>query len=597
LANVHKMLRLARRFEASEGRDLRGFLDYVAHQRSAAGGEPDAPVAGGEPEAVRLMSIHAAKGLEFPVVCVADLGRAQNMSVPDLLLEAPWAAPAARRTSGGRLAGLDRTDARAGASGERLGLRLARLDDPEAVPSLDFEELRAERRRAQAEEEDRILYVAMTRARERLLLSAAVDFERWPEPRLGAPAISWLGPALAADLPAIVQDGGRRSFDLNVGARDQARVRCRLNAPGTKARGDRGAAALESVEGVPERVLSARRSARAPVRRATLARLAHARATLARSAHAHGSASAEDATAGQLETISYTALGELERCGYRYYLERVLGLEENRAATRARLHEGANGARGRLSEAVLDARMRGTLVHRLLESLDFAGSTAPAPEDVARVARELGVEVGRGEREEIARLVGAASTAASATGRSFSSPAARVAAAESVRRELPFAFSLGPGEPLLAGVIDLLAREIDGGVMVLDYKSDRVGGEEDLEALVESEYGVQRLVYALAALRDGVQKVEVVHWFLARPHDWVSARFAAAGREALERRLTVRIQRARARGFSVAANPHRELCETCPGRGGLCSYTDAETLRGAPFSPVRARVDRPRSAA
>ena len=37
--------------------------------------EPDAPVEGVEPDAVRLMTIHAAKGLEFPVVCVADLGR------------------------------------------------------------------------------------------------------------------------------------------------------------------------------------------------------------------------------------------------------------------------------------------------------------------------------------------------------------------------------------------------------------------------------------------------------------------------------------------------------------------------------------------
>ena len=33
LANVHKLLRLARRYEASEGRDLRGFLDHVAHQQ------------------------------------------------------------------------------------------------------------------------------------------------------------------------------------------------------------------------------------------------------------------------------------------------------------------------------------------------------------------------------------------------------------------------------------------------------------------------------------------------------------------------------------------------------------------------------------
>ena len=72
--------------------------------------------------------------------------------------------------------------------GERIGLRLVRLDGAEAIAGLDYEELCEERKRAQAEEEDRILYVAMTRARERLLLSGAVDFERWPEQRQGAPA-------------------------------------------------------------------------------------------------------------------------------------------------------------------------------------------------------------------------------------------------------------------------------------------------------------------------------------------------------------------------------------------------------------------------
>ena len=42
----------------------------------------------------------------------------------------------------------------------------------------------------------------------------------------------------------------------------------------------------------------------------------------------------------------------------------------------------------------------------------------------------------------------------------------------SVRREHPFAFALGGGEPLITGVIDLLATEQGGGCVVLDYKSD-----------------------------------------------------------------------------------------------------------------------------
>jgi hypothetical protein len=76
--------------------------------------------------------------------------------------------------------------------------------------------------------------------------------------------------------------------------------------------------------------------------------------------------------------------------------------------------------------------------------------------------------------------------------------------------------------------------------------------------------------------------VEIVHWFLERPHDWVSARYVAADRSALEEELAERIARARASAFRVSERPHRGLCETCPGRGGLCSWSDADTLREQP---------------
>ncbi len=200
LANVHKLLRLARRFEAAEGRDLRGFLDHVAQRRAhAESSEPHAPT-GSEPDAVRLMTIHAAKGLEFPVVCLADLGRGGNGAPPDLLVE-----------------------------GERVGLRLVRLDGSASVACLRYEELCEERRRAESAEEERILYVAMTRARERLLLSGSCDFERWSG---GAP-INWLAPALVPDLPPLARTLEHPVVDLPFAGGDGARARCWLNSPTT----------------------------------------------------------------------------------------------------------------------------------------------------------------------------------------------------------------------------------------------------------------------------------------------------------------------------------------------------------------------------
>ncbi len=575
LANIHKLLRLARRFEASEGRDLRGFLDHVAYMQQTAGVEPDAPVDGVEPDAVRLMTIHAAKGLEFPVVALADLGRQPNTQTPDLLVD-----------------------------GDRIGLRLVRLDGAGSTPALDYDELCRERREREAEEEDRILYVAMTRARERLLLSGAVDFARRPTSAQAPTAISWLVPALSAELPALLagvaelaQPGGAAVHDLPVGAGGSVHVRCRLNTPASadtvlRLAGDRAGRA--SAGDRAGRASAGEQTARVLAGEQTARVLAGEQLSLSvhgapSSIHEAGAGTGVDTIAtrrrrdehdragrvpvtaaiGASDTLSYTSLSELERCGYRYYLERVLGLPEDRAATRVASEHGG-----------LEARARGTLIHRLMESLDFASPRAVSPERVADVARELGLRVARAEREEIAELIAAAGAAA---------PAARVAGARAVRREHPFAFALEPHAPLVTGVIDVLATERDGGHLVLDYKSDRVGADVDLEALTQREYGVQRLLYALAVLRAGAARVEIVHWFLERPREWTSAVHEACERGELEARLRSRLADMHDGKFGVSPSPHRGLCLTCPGRVGLCSWGESETLRERPRAEPNAQ--------
>jgi ATP-dependent helicase/nuclease subunit A len=518
LANMQKLLRLARRFEAGEGRDLRAFLDHVERLEIAAQLEPDAPVEGVEPDAVRLMSIHAAKGLEFPVVCVADLGRMPNTQTPDLLID-----------------------------GERIGLRLVRLDGGRSRATLDYEELCEERRRRESQEEERVLYVAMTRARERLVLSGSASFERWPQSTRAPTPISWLGPAIAEELAELAL-AGETVCELAPTASRGVSVRCAFNTPANL-----GAVLqlpayplrlLQAPSGEVEPSISTRLtpvvSTPAPARRPTDRRAA----------------------------LSYTSLAELERCGYRFYLERVLGLPEERSV-------GRSGA----SRGGLDPRARGTLVHRLMESMDFAYPVAPVDEEIERLALDLGLRPSHEERSEIAVLLEAARHA---------EPTARVAACISMRREHPFAFSLGAEEPLITGFIDLLAVEADGTHLVLDYKSDQVGPDADLSALVERDYSIQRLLYALAVLREGAGEVEIVHWFLERPEEPVAVRFEASRRVELESALRARTKWAATQPYQVSPRPHRGLCLSCPGRGGLCSWDEAETLREEPLeSPQR----------
>ncbi|HEY8303352.1 MAG TPA: UvrD-helicase domain-containing protein [Solirubrobacteraceae bacterium] len=532
LANVHKLIRLARVFEAREGRDTRRFLEHVDHIEGALGGrEPDAPVVDAELDAVRLMSIHASKGLEFPVVCVADLGRDPNLRQSDLLVD--------------------------GATG-RLGLRLLRLGDPEAVPAFRYEELREERRGAQEEEEDRVLYVACTRAEDRLLLSGAVPFERWPAPKQGVAPIAWLAPALVPDAPSLAAAAERPGGALTVDLGDGLRVRCVFNAPPSLER----VPLFEGGERAPRSTPTA-----APTPLATASppasslsgsdQLVPNRPAAGPSVSAFRAAESPPSTplSDPDSTMSYSSLAELERCGYRYYLERVLRLPERRLA-------GAD-------EAGLEARARGTIVHALLEEIDFTRPSPPTVEDVALVAHSLGATVGKDAREEIATLIGGALEA---------EPARLLAAARRARAEHPFAFSLGGKEPLVTGFLDLIVEAPGGATLIVDYKSDRISQGDDLEALVVRDYGLQRLLYALAAIEHGAAEVEVAHWFLERPERWAIARFVARERNDLRERLLARIARMRAGGFAVTPEPHRGICLTCPGRGGLCSWGETRTM-------------------
>jgi ATP-dependent helicase/nuclease subunit A len=271
LANVHKLMRLAAAFEARRGRDVRGFIDLANAELAAEDREPDAPVDLGGLDAVRLMTIHAAKGLEFPVVVVADLGRRANLSPPDLQVD-----------------------------GERVGLRLVGLDGTKAN-ALDFDAIEARRRAAEEAEERRIMHVAMTRAQERLILSGAARLgEHWPRPGPAAPPIACIGPAL---VPAVAM------LDAAEPVREDGGVRTLLNTPAT--------AALRLEAPVPV----------APGQQLALALDGGAPAAAPRPLPA---APEPVETPPPPAALSYSALSRYAACPYRYHLERGLGLPESR---------------------------------------------------------------------------------------------------------------------------------------------------------------------------------------------------------------------------------------------------------------------------
>jgi ATP-dependent helicase/nuclease subunit A len=178
-ANVRRLLALAQEFDPLRRQGLQRFLRFVQAQREA--GAEIEPAAPGARDAVQLTSIHRSKGLEYAVVAVAGLGKRFNFDdlngrlvLDELYGPCPHVQPPG---AGGR------------------------------YPSLPLWLARRRQKREALGEEMRLLYVAMTRARDTLLLvgtaSAKKAREQWPETD-GAPTtaavlaansyLDWLGP-------------------------------------------------------------------------------------------------------------------------------------------------------------------------------------------------------------------------------------------------------------------------------------------------------------------------------------------------------------------------------------------------------------------
>ena len=201
--------------------------------------------------------------------------------------------------------------------------------------------------------------------------------------------------------------------------------------------------------------------------------------------------------------------------------------------------------------------VRGSIAHLLLEQLDLSRPAVPDAAAVQLAAQMSEAEVGAEDIADLQELVRAAIEG---------EVLARALAARRVRREEGFAFVLD--DVPFNGYVDLLAEEADGTTLVVDYKTNPVAGV-DLEALTEADYGLQRRIYALAALRAGAPAVEVVHLYLERPAEPVTARYGAADAPALEAELRAGASPLMRGEFPVAPVPHLGLCAGCPGRAAL----------------------------
>jgi ATP-dependent helicase/nuclease subunit A len=493
-ANIRKLGRLARDYEAVRGSDVEGFVRFVRDQSALGAKELEAVAEEEGGGAVRLLTIHAAKGLEFKVVIVADAGR---------------------DTGGPR-----GTDEIVALSDGRFGFRMVHPTRGDRQPVFGFEEVRDAERDQERAERLRLYYVAMTRAIDRLIVSGAIDPDRTAD---RSTPIGWVLDRL--DAHETVVEADERPVELD---RDDARFVLTVNrfvpdlAPVDEVEPD----AL--VDDEPQLALFDELPLGRPRLGIELPQLAEIAAP----------------TAHDVRRLSYSALALFERCSYRYFAERVLGLP-------FRERVSSSGSDGGLAATEI-----GDAVHRLLELVPLDDPAAPPRAELERVVQDWYPAVAPDELERIVALVDAYCR---------SDLAQRIAGLGGARPERPFTFE--HDGVVIRGRLDVLWR--DGAhAVVVDYKSNALDGRTPAE-VIEAEYSLQRLVYALVCLRAGVDEVEVAYQFLERPDVVASTTFTAEDVPRLENDLSAAIARIREGDFRPT--PSEFACSDCPALDLLCA--------------------------
>jgi ATP-dependent helicase/nuclease subunit A len=284
-ANLRKLARLARSYEELRGPNLEGFVRFVRDQEAVGAKELEAVAEEEGSDSVRLLTIHAAKGLEFKVVVVADAGRDKRAPDSDEILAL---------------------------SDGRFGFKVADPATSKRRPAFDYEEVRQAREEEDRAERLRLYYVAMTRAVDRLIVSGAIDRESTAD---RSTPMGWVLQRLDAAEELAAADGAPLEL-VRADALVQVRFdRYRAEPEPVEEAGEPGQLELFA-EGAVEPL---------PPPAPTLPEL-----------HA-----IPEPALHHVRRLSFTALSLFETCSYRYFAERVAGMRPLDVAPVG--HEGLSG--------------------------------------------------------------------------------------------------------------------------------------------------------------------------------------------------------------------------------------------------------------
>lgn len=440
LANLRLLLEYARGYERTGYKGLAGFIRFIDRLQQRQADLAPASTMSETADVVRVMSIHRSKGLEFPVCIVAGCSRQLNKDHGDILLH-----PA-------------------------LGLGLKLRDDTmmRQYTTMAREAVALEIERGGMSEELRVLYVAMTRAKENLILLTSLKNPRRTLERLGG--------QLSEDerlSPYVVRSAASYSEWL---------LSCALRHPDGET--------LRDLAGLTNSVV--------------LPAQEHWQMILASCEKDQEPDALPQEQLHPLQADEQLLQIFQQRLNYRYpaqALEKIPAkVAASELAARSSAPEYAASARPAFLESDgLTATQRGTALHTFMQFADYQAASVSPEGEVQRLVEQGFLTKEQGEAVDLERVK-----------RFFAGDLAqRMLAAPRLLREYRFTVeipakdidaTLPPElqeEPVvLQGAVDC-AFEENGGLIVVDYKTDRVADPDKLR----QRYAAQVDLYAAALTR------------------------------------------------------------------------------------------------
>jgi len=507
LGNVRLLVQRARAASA-DGVPLADFITQMNEMVLHEARYEQAAVAAETEGVVRIMTIHKAKGLQFPIVFVPDLNAGHRDREGDLLGRIDW--PMTYKLP-------------------------ADDDDAEGTVPLAWRAAALRETGDRRREDVRRLYVAATRHQDHLVFVGA-------DMRTKDGAFKASGSYLAQmdDVLSIARaiDDGASEIPY-AGDRFSAALRAVKPKPPRSpgGRAPRGHAMLQAAAGGADlagKILNAAKGKAAPPLLGTLG-----------------------PGVGRVE-LAVTALSEFEHCPMLYQWRYELRVPPS-AIRPAPPGPDADRAAAPVSPTSLDPATTGTLLHRCMELLDF-GRPQAAAGLIGRAMAEMDLH----DTAEADRLADELDCML----RKFRQHPlyAQLAGAGQAFRELDFV--LAAGSATLRGQIDLLYQDQAGCWHVVDYKSDRLGAADAAEHA--GRYELQMLAYALAVSRQmGRGPTDATLYFL-RPAETHTFAMTAEALSAADERIAALADRLAAARRTGQFDRHEgPACVSCPF-GPLC---------------------------